>query len=106
MQLLCLKEIFDMKLAADHIKNFGVTESITCPQCQKPVFMNILKASNGVGAFGISLYDYNHDLFVICPECMALYSVDREIAKRAGKEKSNNYSMINEGNITFIRTLK
>lgn len=95
-----------MKLAADHIRNFGVTEDIICPQCHKTVYMNILKASNGVGAFGISLYDYNHDLFVICPECMALYSVDHDIAERAGKEKSNNFTMINEGNITFIRTLK
>lgn len=95
-----------MKIAADSIKEFGNTESIKCPRCGETVYMNLLKASNGIGVFGISLLDYNCDLFAICPKCNALYSVDSDIAKRAGKAKSNNYSMVNEANITFLRDLK
>ncbi|NLL63549.1 MAG: hypothetical protein GX241_04820 [Ruminococcaceae bacterium] len=95
-----------MNLLADNIKDFGITEDIICPRCKATVYMNILKASNGIGFLGFKLYDFKIDLFTICPECNALYSVDSEIAKRAGKERSNNYTMINEGNITFVRDLK
>lgn len=95
-----------MKIAADNIKEFGNTEDICCPRCGKHVYMNLLKATNGIGVLNVSLLDFNVDLFAICPECNSMFAVDKDIAKRAGKEKSNNYSMINEKNITFIKDLK
>lgn len=95
-----------MKIAADNIKEFGNTESITCPRCGKNVYMNLLKATNGLGVFNVALINFNVDLFAICPECNSMFAVDKDIAAKAGKEKSNNYSMVNEKNITFIKDLK
>ena len=43
-----------MKIAADNIKDFGTTEAILCPRCGKNVFMQLLKATNGVGVFLLS----------------------------------------------------
>ncbi len=95
-----------MKFSADNIKEFGNTEDIVCPRCGKHVYMNLLKASNGLGVFNVSLINYNVDLFAICPECKSMFAVNKDIAARAGKEKSNNYSMVNEKNITFLKELK
>ncbi|MBR6479274.1 MAG: zinc-ribbon domain-containing protein [Clostridia bacterium] len=95
-----------MHLSADKIQEFGNTEAITCPKCGKSVYMNLLKATNGIGVFNVSLVNINTDLFAICPECQSLFSVNKDISKRATKSKSNNFTMVNEKNITFIRELK
>ena len=95
-----------MKLAADNIKEFGNTEDIICPKCGKHVYMNLLKATNGIGIFNVSLVNFNIDLFAVCPECSAMFKVRDDIAQRAGKEKSNNYTMVNEKVLEYIRDLK
>lgn len=95
-----------MKIAADHFKEFGNSEDICCPRCGKHVYMKLFKATNGIGPLGISLYDLNVQLFAFCPECGAFYTVDEEITRRAAKSRSNNYSMVNEKNIIYLRDLK
>ncbi len=95
-----------MKIAADNIKDFGTTEAIVCPRCGKNVFMQLLKATNGVGVLNVPLLTFNVEVFAICPECSSMFAVNDDIAKKIGSGKTNKYSMINEKNITFIRDLK
>lgn len=95
-----------MHISADKIQEFGATEEIKCPRCGKAVNMNLLRATNGLGVFNVSLVNLNVDLFAICPECNSLFAVDDSIAKRAGKSNSNNFMMVNEKNIKFLRELK
>ncbi len=94
-----------MKKTADAIGNFGETKQITCPKCENAVHMQVLRASNGVGLFGISLYNVNHDLFTICPDCGALFSVDREVSKVEAKETNNQYVGIAAEDLTYQQTL-
>lgn len=94
-----------MKIAADNIKEFGNTEDIICPKCGKHVYMNLLKATNGLGVFNVPLLTVNVDVFAICPECSAMFAVDNKISNKM-KGASNNYTMVNEKNITYIRDLK
>ena len=95
-----------MHISADKIQEFGATEEIKCPRCGKSVNMNLLRATNGLGVFNVSLVNLNVDLFAICPECNSLFAVDDSIAKRAGKSNSNNFMMVNEKNLKFLRELK
>ncbi|MCR4747748.1 MAG: hypothetical protein K5836_04685 [Clostridiales bacterium] len=95
-----------MHISADKIQEFGLTESIKCPRCGKDVYMKLLKATNGLGVFNVSLVNLNIDLFAICPECNSMFTVDDSIAKRAGKNNSNKFTMINDKNIKFLRELK
>ncbi|MBQ1530033.1 MAG: hypothetical protein IIZ76_07105, partial [Clostridia bacterium] len=66
-----------MKKTSDAIGFFGGSKPVACPNCGKTVNMQMLRSSNGIGAFGISVLNYRHDLFAICPECSALFGVDR-----------------------------
>ncbi len=95
-----------MKIAADNIKDFGTTEAIICPRCGKNVFMQLLKATNGVGVLNVPLLTFNVEVFAICPECSSMFAVNNDVAKKIGGGKTNKYSMINEKNITFLRDLK
>ena len=95
-----------MHISADKIQEFGLTESIKCPRCGKDVYMKLLKATNGLGVFNVSLVNLNIDLFAICPECNSMFTVDDSIAKRAGKNNSNQFTMINDKKIKFLRELK
>ena len=61
-----------MKKTSDAIGFFGGSKPVACPNCGKTVNMQMLRSSNGIGAFGISVLNYRHDLFAICPECSAL----------------------------------
>ncbi len=94
-----------MKFSADNIKEFGTTEAIKCPKCGNTVYMNLLKATNGLGIFNVSLLTVNVDVFAICPSCSAMFAVDNKISNKLSAAQ-NNYTMINEKNITFIRDLK
>lgn len=96
-----------MKIAADNIKEFGTTEAIICPRCGKSVYMQLLKATNGVGVLNVPLLTFNIDLFAICPECSSMFAVNNDIAKKIGSSnKTNKYSMVNEKNITFLKDLE
>ena len=94
-----------MKKTAEAIGNFGETNPIACPQCGKSVRMQVLRATNGVGLFGISLYNVNQDLFAICPQCDALFSVDRNVSKITAKEKGNQPVALMPDALTYQQTL-
>lgn len=78
-----------MKKTADAIGFFGKSKLITCPKCGKDVQMKVLRSSNGIGIFGISFLNYKHDLFAICPECSALYNVDRKVSRIEARDTMN-----------------
>ena len=94
-----------MKKTADAIGIFGESNQIACPQCGNKVHMKVLRASNGVGLFGISLYNVNHDLFAICPKCAALFSVDRAISKTEAKETGKRFVDFSSAALTYQQTL-
>ena len=94
-----------MKKTADAIGAFGESKNILCPQCGKDVKMKLLRASNGLGAFGISVFNYSHDLFAICPECNALFGVDRTVSKVQARNTLDRYPDIPADSLTFQQVL-
>lgn len=94
-----------MKKLADTIGNYGETAIMECPHCNKNTKMKVLRASNGIGAFGVSLFNYNHDLFVICPECDALFGVDKAVAKEEAKSNFSNFVDVKASDLTFQQVL-
>ena len=50
-----------MKKTSDAIGFFGGSKPVACPNCGKTVNMQMLRSSNGIGAFGISVLNYRHD---------------------------------------------
>lgn len=74
-----------MKKTTDTIEKYGESLPVNCPHCGKNVKMQMLRSSNGIGAFNISVFNYKHDLFAICPECSALFGVDPDVAKTEAK---------------------
>ena len=95
-----------MKLSVDKIEEYANSEAIVCPNCKKNVYMKLLRAENSLGVLNIPLLTVNTDVFAICPECSALFTLNKNIAKTAAKNKSNNFTMINDANLTFVRVLK
>ena len=95
----------NMKKTADAIGKFGESKAITCPQCGKEVNMQMLRSSNGVGIFGISVLNYKHDLFAICPECASLFGVDRSVSKVEARDTLNLQADIPAESLTFQQVL-
>ena len=85
----------------DKFKVFGESEPINCPQCKDLKRHTILKSSSALGVAGVSLYEYQIELFTICPSCGAVFAVDKEVAQYAGKGDSNKYSCISEPHLTY-----
>ncbi len=77
-----------MKGAIDSIEKYGKTMQVTCPKCGTFGQMTILRANNGLGLFGISVANYNHDVFCICNSCGALYGVKGTSGEKIGKAGS------------------
>lgn len=94
-----------MKKTADAIGKFGESEIVACPKCGKEVRMQVLRSSNGIGAFGISIFNYKHDLFAICPECCSLFGVDPKVAKVEGRDTLNLYADLPAESLTFQQVL-
>lgn len=94
-----------MKLTSDTIQKFGSSTAIHCPQCGKMVSLDVLRASNGVGLFGISLFNYNYDLFGFCPECFALYAIKDEVTKTEAHQGHNHPTQITEEDLIYLQTL-
>lgn len=94
-----------MKKTADAIGKFGESHVITCPHCGKEVKMQMLRSSNGVGIFNISVLNYKHDLFAICPECSALFGVDRKVSRIEARDTMNLYLDIPADSLTFQQVL-
>lgn len=98
-----------MKVTADSIGKFGVTKPITCPKCEKEVSMQVLRSNLGVGAFGVSVYNYKHDLFTICPECQGLFNVNEDVAKVEAKAEfglGEHVANVKPEDLTFVMELK
>ena len=100
-----------MKKTSDAIGFFGGSKPVACPNCGKTVNMQMLRSSNGIGAFGISVLNYRHDLFAICPECSALFGVDRKVSKVEARDTGNTryrWFFLFQGYLTeyFNRILK
>ncbi len=91
-----------MKKTSDAIGFFGGSKPVACPNCGKTVNMQMLRSSNGIGAFGISVLNYRHDLFAICPECSALFGVDRKVSK---VDTMNQYLDIPAESLKFQQVL-
>lgn len=94
-----------MKKTVDAIGKFGESKAILCPQCGKEVQMQLLRSSNGVGIFGIGVLNYKHDLFAICPDCGALYGVDREVSRIEARDTLNLHADIPAEALTFQQVL-
>lgn len=94
-----------MKKTADAIGFFGESKAVACPQCGKTVKMQMLRSSNGIGAFGISVLNYKHDLFAICPECSALFGVDRKVSRVEARDTMNQYVDIPAESLIFQQVL-
>lgn len=94
-----------MKKTADAIGKFGESKPVACPQCGKTVKLQILRSSNGIGAFGISILNYRHDLFAICPECAALFGVDRSVSKVESRDTMHLLADIPAESLTYQQTL-
>lgn len=94
-----------MKKTADAIGFFGESKDVACPHCGKTVKMQMLRSSNGIGAFGISVLNYKHDLFAICPECSALFGVDRKVSKVEARDTMNQYADIPAESLIFQQVL-
>ena len=94
-----------MKKTADAIGTFGESTTLTCPQCGKDVNMKVLRSSNGIGLFGVSVYNYKHDLFTICPECCALFNVDADVSKDLAKGTDHLFLDIPAESLTFQQIL-
>lgn len=94
-----------MKKTADAIGKFGESHVIPCPCCGKDVRMQMLRSSNGVGIFNFSVLNYKHDLFAICPECGALFSVDRSVSRVEARDTMNLYLDIPADSLKFQQVL-
>lgn len=94
-----------MKKTADAIGKFGESKAITCPHCGKEVNMQMLRSSNGIGMFNISVLNYKHDLFAICPQCSALFGVDRKVSRVEARDTMNLYLDIPADSLTFQQVL-
>ncbi len=94
-----------MKKTADAIGFFGESKDVACPQCSKDVKMRVLRSSNGIGAFGISVLNYKHDLFAICPECSALFSVDPKVSRIEARDTMDQYADLPAESLTFQQVL-
>ncbi|MBQ8063687.1 MAG: zinc-ribbon domain-containing protein [Clostridia bacterium] len=94
-----------MKKTADAIGKFGKSHPVACPHCGKEVNMQMLRSSNGVGIFNISVLNYKHDLFAICPECSALFGVDRKVSRIEARDTMNLYLDIPAESLTFQQVL-
>lgn len=94
-----------MKKTADAIGKFGESKAITCPHCGKEVNMQMLRSSNGIGIFNISVLNYKHDLFAICPQCSALFGVDRKVSKVETRDTMNLHLDIPADSLTFQQVL-
>lgn len=94
-----------MKKTTDAIEKFGESRPVACPHCGKEVRMMMLRSSNGLGAFGVGVLTYKHDLFAICPDCGALYGVDRSVSKKQAKASSNRYADIPAESLLFQQVL-
>ena len=94
-----------MKKTSDAIGFFGGSKPVACPNCGKTVNMQMLRSSNGIGALGISVLNYRHDLFAICPECSALFGVDRKVSKVEARDTMNQYLDIPAESLKFQQVL-
>ena len=94
-----------MKKTSDAIGFFGGSKPVACPHCGKTVNMQMLRSSNGIGVFGISVLNYRHALFAICPECSALFGVDRKVSKVEARDTMNQYLDIPAESLTFQQVL-
>ncbi|MDD6806873.1 MAG: zinc-ribbon domain-containing protein [Oscillospiraceae bacterium] len=94
-----------MKINADGFKTFGQTENLVCPKCKNIVNMQILKSSSGLGIFNIPIYEYQVELFTICPNCGGVFAVNKETSKLAGNEKSNKYNCISEARLKHVKDI-
>ncbi len=90
-----------MNLSVDKFKVFGETEPIACPNCGDLKCQTVLKSSSALGFAGVSLYEYQIELFTICPSCGAVFAVDKEVAQSAGKNDTNKFSCISEPHLTY-----
>ncbi|MBP5460386.1 MAG: zinc-ribbon domain-containing protein [Clostridia bacterium] len=94
-----------MKKTADAIEKFCESRQVACPHCGKEVRMMMLRSSNGLGMFGVSVLNYKHDLFAICPDCGALYGVDRSVSKKQAKASADRYADIPADSLIFQQVL-
>ena len=94
-----------MKFISDKMKENGTTELLVCPQCNEMVSMEIFRSSTGIGLLGMSFYDFKVEYITLCPNCGAMFSVDKDAVKHA-EGKSKDISWICENKLTFIRSIK
>lgn len=90
-----------MGINLNNFKVHGETELICCPQCKDLKRHTILKSASALGFAGISLYEYQIELFTICPSCGAVFAVNKDVAQVAGKNNTNKFSCISEPHLTY-----
>ena len=78
-----------MKKTSDAIGFFGGSKPVACPNCGKTVNMQMLRSSNGIGAFGISV----------------LFGVDRKVSKVEARDTMNQYLDIPAESLKFQQVL-
>lgn len=94
-----------MKVTKDTFEKYGKSTRVDCPKCGKHHSMVLYRGSNGLGAFGISLVNYNHNYFALCPNCGALYSLDDDALKENTKVGMYKVKDIDPSGLTYLQTL-
>lgn len=91
-----------MHINSDKFKIFGNTSVIECPKCKDKVNMQILKSTSALGALGIPLFEYQVELFTVCPSCGSVFSIDKDLSKACGKDKADANAAITADKLKYM----
>ncbi|MBQ9532171.1 MAG: hypothetical protein IJR70_08875 [Eubacterium sp.] len=78
------------------IKEHGLTEKLTCPNCDKKVSFSVFSNSDGRLDSKFPFYKTCNVFILVCPECSSVFTVDEDKAdtfKKGEKLSIGNFDL-------------
>lgn len=91
-----------MHISSDKFNIFGKTAEINCPKCNDRQSMTVLKSTSALGALGIPVYEYQVELFTVCPSCGSVFAVEKQLSEKLGRGKAEQPLQLPEDSLSYM----
>lgn len=94
-----------MILTDDRVRQLRKTLTVTCPRCDKPQTMRVIKTTLGLSPMNMLFAKHKNGLFLVCQECNAIYAVDAETGDYVAKDMGRRVDQLTADKLTYLYDL-
>ena len=94
-----------MILTDDRVRQLRRTVTTTCPKCEKAQAMRVIKTTLGLTPVNVLFAKHRNGLFLVCPECNAIYDVEAEVGALVAKDMYRYEKLLTADKLTYLYDL-